>query len=148
MKTTIFCSWKALSACALLAASCLSAQSPPMVANIPFDFAVKNEHMAAGTYEVTVNRQNSTVLIRGGENGSATFALTSATLTPNTQTQAKLVFNRYGNRYFLHQVWKAGSDQGRELTPSKAEREYARNIGKPEVATLLVSAEGVSQPAH
>jgi hypothetical protein len=33
-----------------------------------------------------------------------------------------LRFNRYGDRYFLSQVW-TGTDQGQELARSQAERE-------------------------
>src|SRR6266566_4315139 len=41
------------------------------------------------------------------------------------QAKSKLVFHRYGNRYFLTQVWSAGSSLGRELPKSAKEKEQA-----------------------
>jgi hypothetical protein len=39
--------------------------------------------------------------------------------------QGKLVFNRYGDRYFLSEIWTAGDTSGRTLLVSKVERELA-----------------------
>jgi len=137
-KNPIFNSLKTFGACALLAAACLSAQSGYMIVNIPFDFSVKNQHLTAGNYTVTTDIGHAVVLIRGEEEGSpAMFALTTPTQAPKIQVQPKLVFNRYGDRYFLTQVWQATTDQGRILQPSKAEQELARSVGKPQVVALL-----------
>ena len=38
----------------------------------------------------------------------------------------RLVFHRYGSRYFLAQVWMLRTDSGRELDPSGAERRLAK----------------------
>jgi hypothetical protein len=140
---------KAFSACALLAVSCLFAQfDHRMLVTVPFDFLVSTQHLAAGTYDVTTNLDQGTVLIRGEDNGSAKFAITIATEVGKTQEQAKLVFNRYGERYFLRQVWAPGMDRGRELTASKAEQEFARSFGKPEIVSLLVTAPGMRRTAR
>ena len=137
------------SACALLAVSCLFAQlDHRMIATVPFDFVVSNRHLAAGTYTVTTNLNQGTVLIRGEDNGSAQFTITIATQARKTQEHEKLVFNRYGERYFLRQVWQSGMDRGRELPASKAEQEFARIIGKPEIVSLLVSAPGMRRSAR
>ena len=80
-----------------------------------------------------------TVFVRGEENDSAMFALTIATQAPQSQIQPKLVFNRYGDRYFLAQVWPPETDQGRLLPTSKEEREFARAAGRPEVVALLAT---------
>jgi hypothetical protein len=137
---------KAFSACAL-AVSCLSAQSDhKTVATVPFEFMVGGQHMAAGTYGVTTSQ--STVLIRGEESGSATFALASWAYAAKTQERAKLVFKRYGDRYFLSQVWYPGTNQGRELGISKVERELASNSGKPKIVALLGAAPKVQKAAR
>jgi hypothetical protein len=39
----------------------------------------------------------------------------------------KLVFHRYGDRYFLYQIWVAGEDRGRELPTTRVEKELASN---------------------
>jgi hypothetical protein len=63
------------------------------------------------------------------------------------QSESKLVFNRYGNRYFLSQVWTAGSIRGRQLPISPREKEMpqlARNETKAEVT--LVARLSTARP--
>jgi hypothetical protein len=62
--------------------------------------------------------------------------MTGSVTSASTNDNGKLVFNRYGNQYFLSQVWAAGSDSGHQLRPSKAEREIAKNASKPKVEVL------------
>ena len=138
MNNRIFNMLKALSMCAVLAVSCLSAQSDhKTITAVPFDFVVGNQHMPAGIYDVTSDQ--NTLLIRGEENGSASFVLAFSAYAGKTQERAKLVFKRYGDRYFLSQVWYPGTNQGRELRISKVERELAMNSAKPEIVTLLAA---------
>jgi hypothetical protein len=42
--------------------------------------------------------------------------------------EARLVFHRYGNTYFLSQVWMAGSSVGRELRKMRQERAIEREL--------------------
>jgi len=146
MNNRIFNMLKAFGACAVLAVSCLSAQSDhKTTAAVPFDFMVGNRHMPAGTYDITSGQ--STLLVRGEDNGSASFAIAISAYAAKTQEQAKLVFKRYGERYFLSQVWYPGSDQGRQLQVSKVERELAMNSGKPEIVTLLAAVPRAQRAA-
>ena len=146
MNNRIFNMLKAFGACAVLAVSCLSAQSDhKTTAAVPFDFMVGNRHMPAGTYDITSGQ--STLLVRGEDNGSASFVLSFSAYAAKTQEQAKLVFKRYGERYFLSQVWYPGSDQGRQLQVSKVERELAMNSGKPEIVTLLAAVPRAQRAA-
>jgi len=146
MNNRIFNMLKAFGACAVLAVSCLSAQSDhKTITAVPFDFMVGNQHMAAGTYDITSGQ--STLLVRGEDNGSASFAIALWTYSGKTQEQAKLVFKRYGDRYFLSQVWYPGTNQGRELQVSKIERELARNNAKPEIVTLLAAVPRAQRAA-
>jgi thymidylate kinase len=106
---------------------------------------VGNRHMPAGTYDITSGQ--STLLVRGEDNGSASFAIAISAYAGKTQEQAKLVFKRYGDRYFLSQVWYPGTDQGRQLQVSKVERELAMNSAKPEIVTLLASVPRAQRAA-
>jgi len=149
MKNLIFNYLRVLCACAILAVSSLSAQSGRrMIANVPFDFTVMGHHLRAGSYSLTTNLIQGTVFVRGEENDSAMFALTIATQAPQSQIQPKLVFNRYGDRYFLAQVWPPETDQGRLLPTSKEERELARAAGRPEVVALLATVPKPPKTGH
>ena len=47
-----------------------------------------------------------------------------------------LVFHRYGNRYFLYQIWVEGNNRGRELPRTPSEKELASN-GRPTLVAVL-----------
>jgi len=44
----------------------------------------------------------------------------------NPPDEGRLVFNKYGDTYYLSEVWKPGDSQGGALAKSKTEREIAR----------------------
>jgi len=105
-----------------LAATSLVAQSKPVItANVPFNFMAGRKMLPAGEYRIQTERPN-VVLIQSRD--SKTNANLTAHSAQNTQMSgvAALRFNRYGDRYFLSQVW-TGSDRGQELPKSRAEKE-------------------------
>lgn len=138
MKNSILHVIKAFSACAVLGVSSLAAQSHNIVANVPFDFTVMNQHLSAGTYILTSENSLGPILIRGRENGASMFVLSVPASSGKVRDDAKLVFDRLGNQYFLRNIWYAGTNEGQELKVSKTERELARNSQKPEQTTLVV----------
>jgi len=40
------------------------------------------------------------------------------------------LFHRYGDQYFLFQVWAPGATIGRQFTKSRAERQLLQNVAK------------------
>jgi hypothetical protein len=114
----------------------------PMLVNIPFAFVAGNVTLPAGEYRVEKLHGNSAVvLIRCSDASAAAVVLSNAAQATEIQTHSKLIFKRYDSRYFLSQVWRAGSTSGRELMKSRAEEEItksARFETKGEV-TLLAS---------
>jgi hypothetical protein len=42
--------------------------------------------------------------------------------------KTKLVFNQYGNQYFLSQIWVNGETRGRQLPKSSREKEVGREL--------------------
>lgn len=98
-----------------------------MVVNIPFDFVAGNTTLPAGEYSVKVSGPvNTLVLIDRKDSSAAAFINTNAAAASEPQSESKLVFNRYGDRYFLSQVWTAGYSQGRQLLKSAREKEMAQ----------------------
>ncbi len=125
---------------ASMAATQVVRADEPMLVNIPFAFTAGNATLPAGEYRVERLHGNSAVvLIRCSDTSAAAVALSNATQAKETPTQSKLIFKRYDNRYFLSQVWSAGSIRGRELMKSRAEKEItqsARFETKGEVTLL------------
>ena len=148
MKNTILNKLNSFGAYALLAACCFSVQAETrVIANVPFDFMVRNQQFVAGSYTLTVDIPKSVVLVRGAEDAVLSLSI-ATTRASHGDLRAKLVFNRYGDRYFLSEVWPAGSNDGRELLPCNAELELARNGAKPEIVALLISLGRLHVPAH
>ena len=112
---------------------------PPVEAEIPFAFQAGKIKLPAGTYKVTFPT-STLMLIKSSDNTSSSFLMTMSTIRPgNERERAKLVFNRYGDRYFLNQVWTGGTESGRLLQQTKAEVEAARLAPRPsgpQVATI------------
>jgi hypothetical protein len=105
-----------------------------LTANIPFDFRSGSEIMPAGRYDIqTVS--NHVLLIRGADQRRAQFmsAYSAETLKPSDQ--GKLVFHRYGNRYFLYQIWSPGQSTGFQLPKSHSEKETIRAENNPAPST-------------
>ncbi len=132
MKKQAFRTITMLSLLLVLAAFSVNAQQlseNSIAVNIPFDFAVGETKLPAGKY--TLRRIISTssadqLLIQNAEaRVDMRTGITRPNRTSEVQKQSKLLFNRYGNQYFLSQVWMAGSDTGRDLFQSRNDRNLA-----------------------
>jgi len=111
----------------LVTASATKAQSSRQVANIPFDFVVGSEELQAGEYRVeTVSSTGMAMKISGEHQG--VYRLSSTITASRRAEKGKLVFHRYGNRYFLAEIWTPGESVGRELLKSKDEKAVEREL--------------------
>jgi len=124
---------------AFLAATAGYSQST-LVGKIPFEFRVGKSILPAGEYELTSSLTPQILRIRSTSGNTSVMTLVNAAETLNAPKECKLVFNRYGNTYFLSQVWRAENNRGTALPKTKAEREVARNAAGMELA--LVTATG------
>jgi hypothetical protein len=110
------------------AATSLVAQSqPPMKVTVPFNFVAGAKTLPAGEYSVQAQGP-SVVWIRSAD--YKTTLNLSANSAENAQMNgvAALNFNRYGDRYFLSEIWM-GSNIGRHLPKTRAEREQIAATG-------------------
>lgn len=123
---------------AALGPVCLMAQDPMKVA-IPFDFTVGSKAFAAGKYTVRRDTAPGVVAIQSADHRSTMVVITNAVETLKTPGAAKLVFKQYGDRYFLSEVWPAGSTRGRQLMPSRPEKELIAKAATPQPVTLVAS---------
>lgn len=97
-----------------------------MVANIPFQFVAGNVTLPAGEYRVQKLEGKPVLLIRCPDANASAMVIAIASQAKKTQTQSKLVFNRYGDRYFLSQVWTEGTIRGSQLLKSQREKEISQ----------------------
>ena len=113
---------------ALLAAASMYAQgSQKLNVRVPFGFHVGNSMLPSGEYTVDTDAAPGVVRLRSADSKSSAMIITIPVQTFDTPSQGKLVFNKYGDEYFLSQVWKAGSNTGSELRKTQRETEVAAN---------------------
>lgn len=110
-----------------------SAQSSTTVAEvtIPFAFQASSEVLPAGTYRI-VSESNNLIRVQGhGSTGA--FVMTHDAIKATAPNQSMLVFDRYGDKYYLHQIWTAGENTGLECPKTRAEKEsqLAQNMQAP-----------------
>ena len=108
-----------------------------MTVNVPFGFEIGSRHLAPGHY--TISRPLGDVVeIRNSSDG-ALLITHDGQSTKATKT-SKLVFDRYGDQYFLRQLWfNADENTYVECAESKAEKQAKRS----ELASVTKKASNV-----
>jgi len=92
-------------------------------ANIPFDFTTGDKAMPAGEYQVRrVTPDGDAILVRAIDSSVSAVKMTNNIVHLEPSKETKLVFHRYGNQYFLSEVWVAGSTTGRQIRKSNSEK--------------------------
>ena len=102
-----------------------------ITANIPFDFTVADKKFQAGEYlfgRSQPNAGDTLVQIRSVDGHANLNRITVPVVRLNSQDKATLVFHRYGDEYFLFQIWPAGANTGRALPKSRGEKEVERKL--------------------
>jgi hypothetical protein len=100
----------------------------PARAEVPFAFVVSNRLLPAGEYSVTQSGRG--VLKIEGAN-RAVLALAWYAQSKTVAGEAKLVFDRIGDHYFLSQIWEPRNDAGVQIPKCKMERELnKRNLAR------------------
>ena len=94
---------------------------------IPFEFIVGSKTMPAGEYFLKSASSSGAALMISTADGKVSAIRLTNTIGPKLQvSEAKLVFHRYGEKYFLAEVWTGADNTGRVLLPSKQEKSIKR----------------------
>ena len=109
------------------------AESGILVADIPFDFYVGAQKLPAGRYTVRTEGDPALLRIYDGA-GHATLTYSHAINTSDT-TRSLMIFNRYGDQYFLSEVRWSGS-VARQLMISPLETQIAKDSAPPRVIAV------------
>ena len=92
-----------------------------VIASIPFAFNVGKTTLPAGRYTITVLNPSSDrkILQIRSMNGRSSAVILTTGIIGNTSEKAKLVFERYGDRYVFAQAQMAGDDTALAAVRSK-----------------------------
>jgi hypothetical protein len=103
-------------------------------ANIPFDFQIGDTTLKAGEYTIKAGASDlPEFLVFHDATGKAKAVVNGSRVeTAESAGMRRLLFTRYGDRYFLSQVWMTEEDSGCEVRKNKEERELMMaNLHKP-----------------
>jgi hypothetical protein len=96
------------------------AQEHEIQATVPFDFAVGNKVLPSGTY--TIRSESTNVIVvrnRDTSVGTLSLALTDGKECKNG---GKLIFNKYGDQYFLSEILSSSTAMSLMIPRSKLEQ--------------------------
>ena len=125
----------AFAVAALASTSHAFAQEPEKV-NVPFAFQSGSQHYPAGAYMIRF--ESSHIILLQGRSTSG-FIVTTSTESVKPAETGKVVFQRYGDRYFLRQVWIAGNTIGNECVKSREEKQAQIALQKANATDVQLS---------
>ena len=111
------------------AVASVNAQSRRSNADVPFEFVAGNKTLPAGHYNIADSTLGGEVVkISATEKDASVFAMTVRLTRKAGNEQGKLVFHRYGNRYFLAEIWTGGDREGQKLGKSREEKSIENEL--------------------
>jgi hypothetical protein len=123
----------------LMTAKAQSHGNPKSKITIPFAFSVGNKMMPAGDYLVTLPTAQVNVLRLQRRNGPGSIILMAFSVMRQTSDDSKLVFRRYGQKYFFAQAWFDGDKAGLQALTSRAEKQLIRELAANNGAAAQVA---------
>jgi cytolysin (calcineurin-like family phosphatase) len=113
--------WKVMTfLAALMAASSAAGQTNH--GDIPFAFSVANQTVPPGHY--TTVQVTSTLLRIFNSHNQGVVVLTTAVDSKESEGTGKMLFHRYGDDYFLSEVWDPAGQSGRKVVQSRSLLKY------------------------
>lgn len=106
-------------------------------ANIPFDFVAGSSILPAGEYTVERSGLGAQVLQLCGEKPRACIAMLASEVG-SSSGKGRFVFHRYGDQYFLSQVWSPKDGLAQTLPESSREKQLAR-LGTQSVVAIMAA---------
>ena len=116
--------------------------SNPMHTSIQYNgwvkFIVNKETMPAGQYSIKSlgDSAGRTLFISSSDQSEKTTVIANGVEDRAASKQTKLVFLRYGDRYFLSQIWVEGNSSGHQLPKSPREAEVAMDYSPQPVVVM------------
>jgi hypothetical protein len=139
-----------LIACALAIGSLASTQSSLAQnsaslakVNIPFAFQAGSRAMPAGMYRI--DRESRNLIVLHGPGQAVAYVVTSDAIKVQAPDHGNLLFARYGDTYFLRQIWTAGNSIGLEFPKSRLEKESLQANSKQTPSSTEVAINSASQ---
>jgi hypothetical protein len=110
-------------------------KTPLFRADVPFAFMAAGVHLPAGSY--IVSHVDPSLILIETQDGKARALIHVAIDNTNSSTPTKLVFNKYGDQYFIAQVWTEQDQQVHHCTKCRAEMQLVAQTRQAEKVVIL-----------
>jgi len=102
--------------------------------NIPFQFHAGNTKLPAGKYRIhMLDDSDLTVMEISSADGSTTALFEVQDAEANAApAKSELIFNKYGNRYFLAKLFDEGNPSGSQVVESRYEKRISQAASEPQ----------------
>jgi hypothetical protein len=96
---------------------------------VPFQFYAGNAKLPAGEYRIHVVDDSGLTMMEITSADGSTSALfqVQETDAKDTPTKSELIFNKYGDQYFLADLFDEGESSGSEVLKSRYEQRISKN---------------------
>ena len=122
--------------------------SNPIKAKIPFDFNVGENKLPAGEY--TFSRlsgdYSKVISVSSADARAHVFQSTFEASIHTPKNESTLVFHKYGDHYFLEQIWSGGEQEGTQVPESRGERTIQRQLAQTQQSNMsgeMIRAETI-----
>ncbi len=97
-------------------------------ATVPFSFIAAGVELPAGEYRIQQDATSHIITIADLRSGKSVYAFASQQEALPITATAKLIFNHYGNQYFLAAVWTGAGGEAKILSPSSMEKQSRAHL--------------------
>jgi hypothetical protein len=109
----------------------------PVRAKIPFAFSMGDKKLQAGEYTFRgLSPASKMMLASSVDANTSVFQWTFGIQVLTAKNESKLVFHRYGDQYFLEQIWLSGEKEGTQVPESRSERTIRRQLAQTQQSNL------------
>ena len=120
------------------------AQRFNMLVDVPFAFQDGSRTFPAGSYRIRATGENMIVL-QSKDSDQVKLLMTVEERSLAASDAGKLVFHKYGDQYFLSDIWLADSTVGRQVLTSRAEKNLRRSPANRQAPGAQI-ALNIAQP--
>jgi hypothetical protein len=113
----------------------MAIKTPLFRVDVPFAFMASGVHLPAGSY--IVSHVDPSLILIETQDGKARALVHVAIENSNSSTPTKLVFNKYGDQYFMAQVWTDQDQQVHHCTKCPAEMQLVAKARRAEETVIL-----------
>jgi hypothetical protein len=111
-------------------------RQPLFRVDIPFAFVAGGVHLPAGQYHVYHPGDPYLVVLERDDGRARAMAYVHPSATDDGQASTKLVFNKYGDQYFLSQVWTEPDREVHQCFKCRMEKSLLAQVPKPQLVVV------------